>query len=751
MNIGGKENNMKKDRLFISSIISLLALSSLIGCGSNHNDTINDEYNIIWDSSVHLDGGDIVSNDVHFHFDERSVNETPSDCFVEIGAYGALYLTSYVPGIAKVRVDAVITTEYIGEFILGQSATPNNVEHFNLYSSTYDFIDVTSDTPYFSIHNRADNVLKIKSVSILYEKPETDNDAVLRQLLKLDDIETTYDKDHPVRPYDQNKSLEVPANRIIEHIGPEEYTEPGEYKIGYEVYTKNDDGTRKKLLFSVTSMLKIHGTANDKHLAIFHLEDKNIILEVPAYGQVYITNNKELCVYNWENSFNDFVNPMLKDRDFYPTYNAVGVPSAKNGDGCYPVSARFTALDKVVIMPDPTTKPGYKFAGWYMDHDCTKPFDPLGRYNSNLTLYAKCIEETRSFRKVYYYDYDDTFLNRVDLLYDDQDLTLPTFEEVGSTLPDYAGVSKMYALSSGANRVAMLRPEGDYPSWIQEGATDHYDGDKLTNELASKVPGDIKLTVSRYELYENGPAAFTRVFEDSEENYAISGFKSDDTVHDGDRILSGRYIFYNSEKERYDYDVYGDPTWGGDYLICDAVYGNIMDQGSYTSISTHAYANMHKDHAKPLEGILRHESVLKVSRRAFFNRYGMKGTYFPRNARTFEIESYANTMFTGILQLPKSLTKIGKRAFMGSENIQCVMLPKSLTTVEEGAFSLGTFDEETMSFTNIRARSEEKDKITFYYEGNSEEFNKLDEATRNEITSNGKVIYNATYNVYYGK
>lgn len=743
---------MKMNRLFITSISSLLALSSLVGCRSTGKGKKDGDiqYNIVWDQSTHLDGGNITSKGVLFHFDERSVNEKPDSCFAEIGAYGALYLSNYVPGICEVKVELIHTTEYEGEVILGVSSTPNNVEKFDLYSVTSASITVDADMPYFSIHNRADNVLKINKVYIMYNEPISDPEGPLKEILKLDDIDVNYDKDHPVRPYDQNSSLTIPNNRHVQQIGPDEYNEPGEYTIGYEVYNKNDDGTPKKMLYSVTSLLKIRGAANNKHLAIFHLEDKKVVLEVGDSMKVDISSNDELASYNWNNSFNDFNSPFTKDRDFYPTYNAVGVPSQKNGDGCYPVSARFTALDKVVEMPDPTTKPGYKFAGWYMDHACTQVFDPEGGYNSNITLYAKCIQETRNFRKVYYYDYDGTFLNRLDLLYDDEDMTLPTFDEVGSTLIDWAGVGRMYSLNSGANRVTMLRPAGEYPAW-EAGGTFHYDGDKLTNELANKVPNDIKLTVSRFELYDRGPANFTRFFKDDEQNYAISGFKMDDTVHEGDRLLPCRYINFVDEEGCFDYDNYQDPSRSGEYLITDAIYGNILDQGSYTSINSLAYANAHKEHSKPLEGILRHELVLKVGRRAFFNRYGMTGTYFPRNARTFDNESYANTMFTGVLQLPKTLTKIGARAFIGSENIHYVMLPKGITSIGENAFALGTFNESTMEFENIQVRSEEADKITFYYEGSELDFQKLDEQTRYEITRNGRVIYNASYNVYYGK
>ena len=743
-------------RTFVSLIASLLAVSALTGC--HHEEKPNDppgedEYNIVFDRTVHLSAGDITSHKVKFHFDERSVDERPKDkdCFVEIGAYGALYLTSYIPGILKVKVEAIHTTEYEGAFFLGTSSTPNNVENLSTYTITYDFVDIDSDNPYFSIHNYQGNVLKIDRILIQYEKPENDPEALLKAILQLDDMDVVYDKDHPVRPYDQNSSFEVPENRIVQQIGPDEYNEPGEYKIGYEVYSKNDDGTPKKLLYSLTSMLKIHGADNGKHLAIYHLPEKKVIVEVPDFGRPDVTDSEELIRYNWENSFNDFVNPMTKDRDFYPTLSAIGIPSEKNGDGCYPVSARFSLLDKVVNMPDPTLKPGYKFAGWYMDHACTQVFDPEGAYTTNLVLYAKCIKETRNFRKVYYYDYDGTFLNRLDLLYEDEDLTLPTFEQIDSKLPDYFHTGKMYSLSSGANKVAMLRPEGDYPSVVQ-GGYEHYDGDKLTNELVSSIPADVKLTVSKFEIYDNGPANFTRLSQDSELNWVVSGYRMDETVQKGNRLLPGRYIRYNTQKEIYDYDDPVDPSRSGDYLITDALYdGCIIDQGSYSSIATHGYANMHHEHSKPLEGILRHESVLRVDRRAFFNRYGMTGTYFPRNARTFANESYSNTMFTGVLQLPKSLTKIGKRAFVGSENIHYVMLPKTLTTVEADAFCLGTFNEKKMEFENIHARSTAQEKIVFYYEGTELEFSKLDKATRDEINRNGRVMYNASYNVYYGK
>lgn len=100
------------------------------------------------------------------------------------------------------------------------------------------------------------------------------------------------------------------------------------------------------------------------------------------------------------------------------------------------------------------------------------------------------------------------------------------------------------------------------------------------------------------------------------------------------------------------------------------MHGYIVDQGSFNSVCSYGYGNKRYEHSKPLQGILRHDSVLRVGRRAFFNRYGLVGTYFPKNATEFAVESYANTTFNDVLLLPKNLQKIGPRAFMGSKNIK---------------------------------------------------------------------------------
>ena len=704
---------------------------------------IQKDFDITLTKDNHLDGGDIFIDNMGFHFDEYSVNENPEDSFIEIGPFGALYLESYVPGIKEVYVKAKSTTEYQGEFFLGVSSTPNCIEKYTMYSMTYDFISLSPDTPYFSIHNRADYPLLIDVVEI--KGTNEDEEKPFRESIKVENIEARYDENEPVKPYetfpiDESK---IPENRIVKKIQPEEYTVPGTYTYGYEVYSKTKDGNQGKMLYSKTALLTIKGNKNNEHLAVFHLEDKNVIIPVANHEKVDMSKAPELGRYNWNNAYNDFNTTFNDDRHFYPSFSVIGMPVNKDGDGCAPIATTYCGLEKTFHMPEPQMDEGYKFGGWFLDQELTTPLDEeTGNYFGNLNLYANCIETDQTFRIVYYHDYDGTLMSRVDYLYEDESISLPTFKEINSKLNSN---QLMYAVVIGSNHLGMLRPHQEYPE------IGMYDGDQLSYELVKDIAGDIHLYVSTFNLYYHGPGEFTQFFKDENGNDVLNGIRMSETHQEGDYILPGRYIQISKVSWKYDYDLYIHPARGNQFFVTDEVDGYIMDQSSYISISRYGYGNKFHKHAKPLEGILRHESVLKVGRRAFFNRYGLKGTYFPKNAREFDIESYANTFFNGYVMLPKTLTKISQRAFMGSENIKYVALPKSIKTIDKDAFSYGTYNEFTSEFENIQAR-DANNKITFLYEGSEAEYNRLDANTRMEIENNAsKIIYNVNYNTYYGR
>lgn len=742
---------MKKFALLFSSLLIL----PLAGCGGSDTpkgEPIDPDYQIFFNKDTHLVDGEITSRiGVHFHFDEKAVIEDSPTGFITLGAYGGIYLQNYIPGIKELYVKATYEGGYIteGGYAIGTSSTPNSFESYQI-SQTTGGMFVTSDKPYISLINRGSKDLIIEELKFKYEEDTSEN--LLKEMIKVKDISMKLDLSKPIKPYDYFPLDEskIPSNRIVKKIGPEEYTLPGEYTFGYEVHNNLGKDGVGKLLYSSTATLKISGTIDDKHLAIFHLEDKDVLIPVNNGEKVNPTLKEDISTYDWNNVINDFSTPLTSDRHFYPNYNVIGLPTNKDGDGCHITSSKYSGLTGKVDMPDPVMKEGYKFGGWFLDHACTQVFDMEARHSGNLTLYAKCFETTDNFRKVYYYDYDNSILNRVDYINEDEDasISLPKFSDIGTKLED-ASVSqtKGYEIRMGANRLGVLRPEGKYP-YTPEDET--YPGDKLEYKTVKDHFGDIKLCVIRLDVYSYPEEGVLRFFTDLEENIVSSGLPQEEFKSEGDRILAARYIDHDKDWH-YSYNTYYDPVRGDTYLVTDEVNGYIIDGGLYTSISTYGYGNKYREHSKPLEGILRHDSVVRVSRRAFFNRYGLKGTYFPINAREFDLEAYSSTFFNDYLLLPTSLKKIGKRCFVNSGNIHHVFLPASLEQVGEGAFSKAEFDETANEFKKVQVRSEEE-KIMFYYEGSEEQFKRLDPKTQLEITNNAStIIYNVKYNPCYSK
>ena len=512
--------------------ISVLAVSALTGCGkskANNNhvpQTSNDEsvYTITLDKDNQLDAGDITRDDIHFHFDENSVNEHPDDLFIEIGPHGSLYLENYVSGLTSVYTKARTTTEYLGEYFLASSSTPNSVEHFVMYTSTTCTISLSADMPYFSIHNRAGIPLYLEYIQISGKKV-TEDPEPLKSKITVHDQVARYNPTSPVDPYIGHPINEedIPSNRIVKKINEgQKFDKPGKYTYGYEVYKKNSDGSIGKMMYSSAAELSIEGSIQTaQHLAIFHFPDgTDSIIYVPNHQKVDISSEPKILNYNWNSPVNDFETPFYADRHYYPVFSVVGLPTNKDGDGCYPVNTTYNMLEKSFEMPEPQMMDGYKFGGWYMDNELTIPFDPDAEYVGNITLYANCVETDKEFRKVYYHDYDGSFLNRLELLYANQSIALPKFNDIHTTLNES---DLMYEVRVGTNRIGMLMPEHDYSQ------TGHYNGDRLTYDMIKTYTGDVHLYVSKFEFYYNGPGQFTQIFEDSEQNTVISGYKMSET------------------------------------------------------------------------------------------------------------------------------------------------------------------------------------------------------------------------------
>ena len=227
----------------------------------------------------------------------------------------------------------------------------------------------------------------------------------------------------------------------------------------------------------------------------------------------------------------------------------------------------------------------------------------------------------------------------------------------------------------------------------------------------------------------------------------------------GDKIKYSDFSAYHGDIDVYATDIkeFPDSTWSYELISKDVEGNNVYQHTMMASSYMRDYDFVIPAVRKPLSGILRHEGVRKVGRRAFFNRYGLKGTYFPKYATEFDIEAYANVIFNKILTLPKGLTKIGDRCFMGSENIEFVCLPRSIKTIAPNAFAYGVYNSTTRVYENIHNRNGGPGEysyspFTLLYEGSESDFNKLDDSTKAAITNNAsRIIYNYSYGTYYGR
>ena len=161
-------------------------------------ETIDPDYPIVFDEHVHLTAGEITSRiGVHFHFDEKAVTEKPEDAFMILGPYGGIYLQNYIPGIQEVYVQAVYDGGYIDEggYVVGISATPNSVEHFQM-TQTDTRVLVNLDRPYISIINRGNKNLIIKSIRFKYAEDLTEK--ALHDMTQVEDKSAKLDLNSPI-------------------------------------------------------------------------------------------------------------------------------------------------------------------------------------------------------------------------------------------------------------------------------------------------------------------------------------------------------------------------------------------------------------------------------------------------------------------------------------------------------------------------------------------------------------------------
>lgn len=747
-----------KHRITLPLLLTATAL--MFSCTTVHNDTSNVSVNVddketyVIDESHRLIAGNFTTEKgTTIHFDEYGVDENPSSGLIEIAGFGSICLQTFIDRIYAVRV----YSDGEGEYDITAGPTPNSNQYFNrsFKEDGEMFLKNNSQNAtllYFSIFNRKETPLKIKKIEIEYEVVSTDK-ALKQALNNIRDVDETFDWGRKFNPY-SNNSIDpsiIPSNRKVVQIMKEsEYpAAPGSYLFGYEVYDTDSAGNARKLLYTKTATLNITGEniryMDGRQICTFHIpgengEDKLYYVQ-GHYGEFDLSSLPEECkTYNWDSPYNDDLY-IRNDPHFYPVFNVVGASSSKDGDGCEPVSFTYSYQERGFSMPNPIMEPGYVFGGWYLDRECTMLFDESLPQSGNVTLYAKCIESDTDAKRVYYHKADGSLINRVDYLYDDgSKLMLPSVSDIASEYKEDPSPTYRFNAIVGSSHL------GIYKDTYKQNGVVTIEGDKISYDDFKDYDEDIHMYIGDVIKHMEDITTFDFIRKDVEGNNLFLHALTPSTYSaETDFSIPSHDIPYNNWE--YDDSKAEKIERTGQFFCTDEKKAYIYDSGTLGGIASYGYANAEME--KPLYGILRHESARKVGRRAFFNRYGLKGTYFPKYAVEFDIEAYANTRFNGLLSLPKTLTKIGDRCFIGSEGISVVCLPKTLKTVGTDAFSRGRYNVTTRSFEGIYPRAK---SLIFIYEGSEKDFNALDESTKNEIQQSARKIYfNQDYNTYYGK
>lgn len=710
------------------------------------------EYTLVIDSSNPLDGGNVSTpGGTNIHFDEYGVDENVGGgAIFELAAYGSVALQTYISGISQARVYS--ETGENKDFYLTVGATPNSCEFYQPSIDGYSQLNLAdgyeANVFYFSIHNRNATPIKINKIEIDYSC--VDSEAALKARIDsaIGFSPTITYNGHPHNPYQgyEIDPSDIPSNRrLVQTMSEDEYpTAPGTYTYGYEVYDVDKDDNIRKLLYTRTNTFKITGESltppDEKRVLTFHIPDENgkekLIFKETFDNYFDLSQLPEECQkYNWESPYNSF--SYIGDEHYYPVFNVTGLSANKEGDGCLPVSKTYSYLERGFTMPEPVMKHGYRFGGWFLDQELTQIFDENELHPGNLVLYAKCVETTQQIRRVYYHNEDGKLSNHVDYLFeDDTKIELPLASDI-LDLPHSMNAFR-WSLFIGGNYQGIYRePESEVQgSKIKYSDFNSYDGDLHFYATDLKL---IPLNMWSYDLITpdiEGKEVF-------QHTYMASKYASETDFHISSIAVRER------ESTGYHYDADAFPVVRtGQFFLTDEKKAYAHDDGTLRNLTSYCYGNISM--AKPLSGILRHEGVRKVGRRAFFNRYGIKGTYFPRNAVEFDTEAYANVTFNRILTLPHTLTTIGDRCFMGCNNIQFVCLPRTIKTIGPNAFAYGIYNPETREFENISHRF--GTSINFLYEGSKSDFDRLDEVTKSAITDNAnRIVYNYSYNAYYGR
>ena len=710
-------------------VFSLLAVVAVIGAVPFALDNASMPSSVLSPKSVEylcivdpeeMQNGDFYTNaGTRLHFNEDGVTES---WYLEIAPLGGLYLTTPINGLKNVEINLY---NYQDQFTFAWCSAP--YEAMDVYDGGgpdarhYDFSTTNSDNlppRYFSITNPSSTKsIRINSIAIRYSC-ESDYDGIVSEPLV--SSTSAYDEifiDKTLK-WGDNIDAEIAHVDFFDrgYYENDVFRIPGSYPVAYTVYSASEDHSFQ---YSTLASYTVKGMESGNHAVTFHDSYEHAHGEVFEVAKGHNFTGQYPTHFIWDAPINDFTN-VTEDRHYYPVMNAFGFDP--NGH-CSPVTANWYLNECHVEMPAPDrVDEGYQFVGWFIDAQCNRPYDKHETKQSNLTLYAKVIPSSYPIRPVYYYDVDRDLLS------------------VDYVVLDHVKGDSRY----GNYTVGRLYDHGFYYNASDE-AGYCTTGDVITID-DKKGPVTI-LNIDDQNIVNNRDyhVEYRSETVTSDTFYTVTHFSDRkgyrevyDPIGRVDEPLSP-LAFHIPDGETFKTIVSTDG-----YIYPYARRNTYLDDlDALTEIGPYAYACYGSHSAKPLYGLSGHNRVTKVGRRAFFNRFGLAdhATYFPPNAAIFDTEAYANVFFNnGIIILPNSLQKIGARCFMGSQNVNRIYLPLSLTSVGSNAFAVGTFNEEIDEFVNIH----DSPRIDFYYQGSEEQFNALPATTKQRILNNSRSI---TYNV----
>jgi uncharacterized repeat protein (TIGR02543 family) len=364
-----------------------------------------------------------------------------------------------------------------------------------------------------------------------------------------------------------------------------------------------------------------------------------------------------------------------------------------------------------ITAPEPPTKEGHVFAGWFSDFNLTIPYQFTQIPSSNITIYAKWTLET--YRLSFELE-DGTVISSsmVDLgsliIFPDNPVS-DNFVFAGWVPNIDVPFTLTHMLATDLTFVADWATEGLYfeltnnqTYQVSKGTAsssiiripNYYQG-VLVTKIADK--GFSKnMSVTEYILprslitigngaFEMNTALTTFVIPanvTSIGDYAFTYCISLTSIHIPANVLSiGRDAFnYCFTLEELTFDE-GVTSIGNQAFANNSSLVSVTLPSSLTRVSVMMFA-----YATGLETIIIKDGTITIDRQAFFGCKNLVSIQLPNNLQYIEEAAFFENISLNNVVLPSSLIKIGNAAFAGATSLSTITIPQSVQIIGMNAF-----------------------------------------------------------------